>query len=115
LDEAERCHRLCFIFGGQLLKLGSPREIAEEQGLSVAEVEVASGRVLEATKILSEASDVEECAHFGNVIRLVTRTATDPEALCRERLAGRVEISRVSRVRATVEDAFVALVRELET
>jgi ABC-2 type transport system ATP-binding protein len=115
MDEAERCHRLCFIFGGQLLKLGSPREIAEEQGLSVAEVEVASGRVLEATKILSEASDVEECAHFGNVIRLVTRTATDPEALCRERLAGRVEISRVSRVRATVEDAFVALVRELET
>jgi ABC-2 type transport system ATP-binding protein len=110
MDEAERCHRLCFIFSGSVLKLGSPREIAEGQGLSVVEIEVDD--VERASALLGDHQAVRECAHFGDVIRLATGLPVDAQELGRELLSGHVQIRRLARVRASVEDAFVSLVRE---
>ena len=38
MDEAERCHRLAFIFRGELLDIGSPSSIIERRCLRVAEL-----------------------------------------------------------------------------
>jgi ABC-2 type transport system ATP-binding protein len=109
MDEAERCHRLAFIFGGSLLDVGTPEEIVQRRGLRIAELEVE--RAPEAAAALREAAGVEEVAHYGPVLRLAVR-GTDPVALAREVLDARgIVVRTVRETRATVEDAFVAMVR----
>ena len=110
MDEAERCHRLAFIFRGELLDVGTPGEIVLRRALRVAELEVA--RPLEASELLRHHASVEEVAHYGNVLRLATRDAADPIALARGVLADHgIEIHGAREARVTVEDAFVSMVR----
>jgi ABC-2 type transport system ATP-binding protein len=119
MDEAERCHRLSFIFDGSVLDTGTPAEIVERRHLRALELEVT--RPIEAADRLRAAIDprggpgIEEVAHFGAVLRVTTRGAADPEPLVRRLLEGAghtVDDLRPSRV--SVEDAFVAMVREDE-
>jgi ABC-2 type transport system ATP-binding protein len=110
MDEAERCHRLAFIFGGTLLDVGTPDQIVERRALRVAELDVDRAR--EAAESLRTRPEVEEVAHYGHVLRLATRGGADPAALAREALAARgIAVRSVREARATVEDAFVAMVR----
>ncbi|MEZ4428422.1 MAG: hypothetical protein R3A51_12125 [Nannocystaceae bacterium] len=67
MDEAERCHRLAFIFRGRVLDTGAPEEIIARRRLSVAEVVVDD--TAKATAALDEHADVDECAHFGAILR----------------------------------------------
>ena len=110
MDEAERCHRLAFIFSGALLDIGTPDEIVQRRELRVAEIEV--DQAAEAAEALKTHADVEEVAHYGHLLRLATRRRVDPVQLAREVLGARAVVIRSSReTRATVEDAFVAMVR----
>ncbi len=111
MDEAERCHRLAFIFHGELLDSGTPDQIIERRKLSVVELEV--DRAHEAADVLRAHPDVEEVAHYGHVLRVATRNGRDPAALAKE-LLREFAISNVRAARATVEDAFVAMVRAEE-
>jgi ABC-2 type transport system ATP-binding protein len=110
MDEAERCHRLAFIFRGRLLEIGSPGEIVARSGLQVVEVE--TDELARATAALQHDPAIEECAHFGQVLRAITRTA---DAQVRVGLilnrAG-IQVHRSQVRSATIEDAFVAMVRE---
>jgi hypothetical protein len=55
---------------------------------------------------------VEEVAHYGHVMRVATRHGVDPVAFARGVLASRGLGVRTAReTRATVEDAFVAMVK----
>ncbi len=110
MDEAERCHRLAFIFGGSLLDVGTPEEVVQRRALRVAELDV--DRAHEAADALRALPQVEEVAHYGHVLRVATRGGVDPVAFARERLASRDIAVRSGReARASVEDAFVAMVR----
>ena len=110
MDEAERCHRLSFIFHGELLDVGTPDEIVERRHLSVAEFEV--DRATEAAELLRGHPEVDEVAHYGHLLRLATRGQTDAKDLA-ERLLGAAnfQVSQARRARVTVEDAFVSMVR----
>jgi len=108
MDEAERCHRLAFIFRGRLLDVGTPAQIVERRGLAVIELEVE--RAQEAAEALRAASGVDSVAHYGHLLRVATRSL-DPEPLVRAVLDPRGIAIRTSRVsRPTVEDAFVSMV-----
>jgi len=110
MDEAERCHRLAFIFAGTLLDVGTPAELVERRGLAVAEMEVA--RPIEAADLLRACPEVDEVSHFGAEVRVATRDGADPIALSRRVLGERgIAMTRERIVRATVEDAFVSIVR----
>ena len=112
MDEAERCHRLAFIFRGTVLDVGTPDDIVARRGLSIAELEV--GDMATAAELLREHPAVEDLAHFGPLLRIATRgrEATDlaKEVLSR---AG-VPLLRARAARVGVEDAFVSMVRENE-
>jgi ABC-2 type transport system ATP-binding protein len=111
MDEAERCHRLAFIFSGDLLDVGTPTEIVERRHLRVAELEV--DRATEAADILRARPEVDEVAHYGNVLRLATRGQADPERAAKDALGPRgIEIRSCRESRVTVEDAFVSMVRD---
>ena len=107
MDEAERCHRLAFIFRGELLDVGTPDEIVARRRLRVLELEV--DRATEAADLLRAHPDVEEVAHYGHLLRLATRNAVDPAALVAS-LA--IQATQTRPARVTVEDAFVSMVRE---
>jgi ABC-2 type transport system ATP-binding protein len=111
MDEAERCHRLAFIFRGALLDVGTPDAIVVRRRLRVAELEV--DRADEVAAALRAREEVEEVAHYGHRLRLATRQGADPVALVSRLLAARGFMASVAprETRATVEDAFVAMVR----
>jgi ABC-2 type transport system ATP-binding protein len=113
MDEAERCHRLAFIFRGQLLDVGTPEQIIERRALRALELETDKPR--EAAQLLRQQAEVDEVAHYGHVLRLTTRGDVEPAAFARallERHGIAVQATAASRV--SVEDAFVSMVREDE-
>jgi len=114
MDEAERCHRLAFIFRGETFALGTPTEIVEARDLSVVEVEVE--RPVAAAEALRTLAHLDEISFFGNVLRVALRHATEPETAVREalRAAGMPTVS-MRLARPSVEDAFVSMVREQES
>jgi ABC-2 type transport system ATP-binding protein len=113
MDEAERCHRLAFIFGGTILDAGTPDDIVARRKL--AAVELVVGDAAAAAERLRREPDLDEVAHYGRVLRAVFKGEGD-----RVERVGRilrdagisVEVARPAR--ATVEDAFVSMVREDE-
>ncbi|HET6333316.1 MAG TPA: ABC transporter ATP-binding protein [Polyangiales bacterium] len=113
MDEAERCHRLAFIFRGELLATGTPLEVIERRNLSVLELELEDNRTLEAAKLLRTTEGVEEVNHFGLVMRVALRNSQDPEGTVRRALEPNgFAIKRLQQTRVSVEDAFVSMVRE---
>jgi ABC-2 type transport system ATP-binding protein len=113
MDEAERCHRLAFIFRGQVLDLGTPEEIVERRALSA--LELATNEPREAAELLRRQPEVDEVAHYGHTLRLTTRAGVDPERFTRELLQRHgIDVQSSARSRVSVEDAFVSMVREDE-
>ena len=110
MDEAERCHRLAFIFRGELLDIGTPDQIVSRRRLRVAELELE--RAEEASRWLRANDDVDEVAHYGRRLRLATRRDVDPVALAGRILREHGLVAEAPReIRPTVEDAFVSMVR----
>ncbi len=109
MDEAERCHRLAFIFRGSVLDIGTPEQIVERRRLRGAELE--SDHAQEAAERLRADAQVDEVAHYGNVLRVVTRDGADPNAVIERVLTGELRPRAVRPVRVGVEDAFVSMVR----
>ncbi|MCY1071748.1 ABC transporter ATP-binding protein [Nannocystis sp. RBIL2] len=109
MDEAERCHQLAFISHGEVFDSGRPDDIVARAGLAIAEFIVDD--VDQATYLLQGLPGVEECAHYGRVLRLAVH-GDEPVAAARARLdrAG-LAVHDMRESRPTVEDAFVAMVR----
>jgi ABC-2 type transport system ATP-binding protein len=109
MDEAERCHRLAFIFRGTVLDVGTPEAIVERRHLRGVELE--SDHAQAAAERLRSDPAVDEVAHYGNVLRLVTRDDTEPALVIARTLTGELAPRAVRPVRVGVEDAFVSMVR----
>jgi ABC-2 type transport system ATP-binding protein len=111
MDEAERCHEIAFIFRGQLLDTGTPREIVQRRGLRAAEASVEQAGEL--AQRLRADPRVDEVAHYGQLLRICTKQGADPLQVVRELRGLSPEAALdAHEVRPTVEDAFVSMVRE---
>jgi ABC-2 type transport system ATP-binding protein len=107
MDEAERCHRLVFVFRGHVLDEGRPDEIVARRGLAAAEVELPPGQVAQrAADAVRARAGVDDVEHYGHTLRAIVRAGVDPIALLGEAVPGATP--RAARV--TVEDAFVSMV-----
>ncbi|HET9953639.1 MAG TPA: ABC transporter ATP-binding protein [Polyangiaceae bacterium] len=112
MDEAERCHRLAFIFGGRLLGVGTPEEMTSRAGIAMLELVVSDP--IAAAAALRRRPAVEEVSHYGHVMRVAVNARVEPEPhrLVRESLASAgITLQSIQESRVTVEDAFVATVR----
>jgi ABC-2 type transport system ATP-binding protein len=111
MDEAERCHRLAFIFRGEVLDVGRPDEVVTRRALSVAELEVE--RATEAAALFRSRPEVDEVAHYGPQLRLATRGGVDSQSFALELLGEQgITVKSARPARVSVEDAFVSMVRE---
>jgi ABC-2 type transport system ATP-binding protein len=110
MDEAERCHRLAFMFRGMLLDIGTPWEVVERRQIRVALV--LTPDVPGAVGVLKEHPAVDEVAPFGDRIRMATRGGVNPIALAHDLLDEGPGVSEAREIAADVEDAFVAMVHD---
>src|SRR5260370_18943385 len=76
MDEAERCHRLAFIFTGSVLDVGTPEEIVARRNLRVAELQVDDPETL--TAALLALPQIDEVSHYGHTLRLPTPPGREP-------------------------------------
>jgi ABC-2 type transport system ATP-binding protein len=110
MDEAERCHRLAFIFRGVLLDIGTPKAIVDRRNIRVAVVSTPD--VAAAVDALRPHPAVDEVAPFGNQLRVATIDGVDPIALARDLLDAGPGVSEAREIVPNVEDAFVAMVHD---
>jgi ABC-2 type transport system ATP-binding protein len=105
MDEAERCHGLAILDGGKLVAEGAPRQLIDAIDATVIEIEAENVRA--ARQALDGQPFVKSVAQLGNRLHaLLARDLPEPEQRVKALLRG-VPAS-VERVRASLEDVFVA-------
>jgi ABC-2 type transport system ATP-binding protein len=107
MDEAERCHGLAILDRGQLVAEGSPRQLMDSIGATVIEIEADDVRG--ARHALDGQDFVKSVAQLGNRLHaLLSKERAEPEESIRALLAKQHVEGKVERVRASLEDVFVA-------
>lgn len=104
MDEAERCHRLAYIFNGKLLTEGTVNEVIDRAGLTVWEVGGADLMKLAAE--LRGRSGVEQVSAFGDKMHV---GGCDAQELERAIEPFRTDGYRWRRIDAGLEDVFIHL------
>jgi ABC-2 type transport system ATP-binding protein len=106
MDEAERCHRVAFIFRGALMDVGAPVEVVERRGLAVFEADAEDA--VAAADAARAAPGVEDISLLGHTLRITARGVQAAENALR---AAGLDPATSRRARATIEDAFISLAR----
>ena len=107
MDEAERCHGLAILDSGRLVAEGAPRELIDRIDALVIEIEADDVRG--ARRALVGQSFVKSVAQLGNRLHALLDTdVPEPERRVRELLSQQRVQGSVERVRASLEDVFVA-------
>ena len=110
LDEAERCHELCYIAYGKTLARGSEREIVAQAGLVVWAVEGDGVDAL--VEPLKIAAGVLSVAAFGNTLHVAGRDAALIDAaISPYRTQAGLGWKRVD---ANLEDVFISLIGQAQ-
>ncbi len=109
MDEAEYCNRLALMYRGKLVAFATPSELKRTSmkgDLILLECE-SLGRAIQ---LIEQIDEVGEAAVFGNALHLVMRESSAPLAPLREHLeAHGIHVTRLEKIRPSLEDAFVAL------
>ena len=110
MEESEYCDRLGVIYRGELIALGTPRELKTTH-MPEAVIEVDCRQPNEAMARLEKAPTVKEVALFGRGLHVVTTDAAAAERAIRATLADAAFAPvRVERITPTLEDVFVSLI-----
>jgi len=104
MDEAERCHRLAYIFRGRMLARGTVAEVVEEAHLSTWAVDGPDLSAL--AERLRGRPGVKHVVVFGDVLHV---SGDDAAALEQAIAAFRTEQHRWRRIRPGIEDVFIHL------
>jgi ABC-type multidrug transport system ATPase subunit len=114
MDEAERCSSLAYIYQGHVLASGSPEEICSLPDVTprgTVRYAIATDDVMETFRRVRDLSNVRDATIFGRDIHVVVDRGVSAEALAQQ--TG-VDASRVTLIRPSLEDAFVALTRRTD-
>ncbi len=110
MEESEYCDRLGIVYRGELIALGTPRELKTEH-MPEAVLELDCDRPNEAMLALERIPSVKEVALFGRGLHAVAADPAAAEPAIRAALAaGGFALSRLERIVPTLEDVFVSLI-----
>ena len=109
MEEAEYCNRLALIFRGKMVALGTPSALKRDS-MTGELLLIECAPLGDAVEALQSAPDVIDAAVFGNALHLVVKDAATAEPRIRKFLEERsVTVSRIEKIRPTLEDVFVSL------
>ena len=110
MDEAEYCDRLGLIYRGELVALGSPREL-KSQRLTDPVLDLRCDRPQDAMAVVEGVDGVGEAALFGAGLHVLC--ADPPSVMPRLHAAlaaAGYRVDRMEVVPPSLEDVFVALI-----
>jgi ABC-2 type transport system ATP-binding protein len=114
MEESEYCDRLGVIYRGELIALGTPREL-KTRYMPEAVLEIECARPNDAMGVLERLPEVKEVALFGKGLHAVARDAAAADPAIRAALAGGgFRLDRLERITPTLEDVFVSLIEAHE-
>jgi ABC-2 type transport system ATP-binding protein len=117
LDEAEFCNRIMMIDAGKIIAGGSPGELKQEY-LTNPIVEIECTEPDRAIEILDRTDWIKSSAYFGEYIHVTLRSEDNNDVDARtEELkivleSERIEVKRIGRIAASLEDVFVNLLEK---
>ena len=113
LDEAERCHRVALIYDGTIRSLGTPAEL--EAQLNCRRLEIRAGDIAAAERTLEGVREgIVDVQSFGDRGDVLVHDAPEGERVVRAALgAGGVAVTSIEADTPTLENVFVARLREL--
>ncbi len=104
MDEAERCHRLAFIFNGKLLTQGTVTEVIREAGLTTWSVSGPDLHTL--AEDVRRQPAVKQAVSFGTMLHV---SGDDAAALEQAIAPFRTALYEWTRIGASLEDVFIHL------
>ena len=114
MDEAENCHRLALMYGGRVIALGAPAELKKNL-TSHALLDLEAADPLGTMRALEGVEGVLDVAVFGGGLHVTVDDAEGTAARIRQVLArSGVEVKRLERIEASMEDVFVAMIEAEE-
>ncbi len=110
MEESEYCDRLGVVYRGELIALGTPREL-KTRHMTDAVLEINCPRAADAMGVLEKLPPVKEVALFGKGLHAVTTDAAVAEPAIQRALTekGFTPI-QIERITPTLEDVFVSLI-----
>ncbi|MCM2274194.1 MAG: ABC transporter ATP-binding protein [Candidatus Didemnitutus sp.] len=110
MEESEYCDRLGIVYRGELVALGTPRELKTEH-MPEAVLEIDCDRPNDAMLLVERLPAVKEVALFGRGLHAVAADPIAAEAAIRGALAAAGHrLARLERIVPTLEDVFVSLI-----
>jgi ABC-2 type transport system ATP-binding protein len=114
MDEAEYCHRLALMYAGKVIALGTPSEL--KKGLTARTLlRLDSSDPLEAMRALEGLAGVTDVAVFGGGLHVTMDGGDQTMERIRAALEQHgIEVHRLERIEASMEDVFVAMIEAEE-
>ena len=115
MEEAEYCNRLALIFRGKIVALGTPTELKRDS-MKGELLLVECAPLGAAVEALQSAPGVMDAVVFGNALHLVVEDAATAMPLLQKFLVDRkIAVSRMEKIRPSLEDVFVSLTTGRDT
>ncbi len=109
MDEAERCHQVGIIYGGQLLTSGEPTALMADLPFEMLEVKARPRRVMR--QVVRDTAGILRWRPVGDRLRLSVQHPEEVQSALSDSLpAAGAQVSLLRRVKATMEDVFMHLV-----
>ena len=113
LDEAERCSRVSLMFDGRIIETGTPKEIRKNTGLQ--RLELRTDDLGKAENLLNKSEQINDVQRFGDRLDVMVENAAEGESETRRILEKEnLAVKEIRRAQPTLENAFVATLRDLE-
>jgi ABC-2 type transport system ATP-binding protein len=110
MDEAQRCHKISFMYEGRILSYKSPQSLIEERKEETIELIVEHKRV---RRLLGKLPGLKSIYPFGETLHLIFELGTGGEEITKKFLEKQgIQILSLKRITPSFEDAFLALIEE---
>lgn len=112
MEEAEYCDRLGLIYRGELVSIGSPESLKNDE-MQEDVLEVQCSRPQDALSLISGIPGIKEAALFGTRIHVVTDSAAESVNRIREALPREgFQVGGIEEITPSMEDVFVSLIEK---
>lgn len=112
MDEAERCHKIAYIYRGRLIAYGTNRELRHLPALTpsgVRRLELTVEPIMTAYRLLTEHPDVHDATIFGAHLHVLVVESMSDDALRALLRTHGVDVQSIMPIEPSLEDVFVTL------
>ncbi|MEH1907382.1 MAG: ATP-binding cassette domain-containing protein [Nostoc sp.] len=113
LDEAERCHRVALMYGGEIHEIGTPADLRANLGLHRLEVRTANLQATEEILSQTTQTNIVDVQSFGDRLDVLVKDIKSGETEVRELLQQhQLPSPTIEHGEPTLENVFVTRLRQ---